>query len=176
MRHKKDKIEQFLACFRGWCEHFRAPPVELYDEPGAQPCREDRCLVRATPEWLEWLERNSQGASCCLQPWGHGIERHDPLNKGVTTAEDGWRGLRAFAAIQIIHHVLPNWPETKMPPFLEIDFDLANPAGGLLPLIEHGIEWTWYRLPWLLGRPQRRTNPYLIARMLRRRGIAVERI
>lgn len=171
MKCKRDKPAQFLACFEGWCRHFRAPPVQLYDEAGANPAREDRCLIRATGDWVQWLDANSQGLYRCLQPWDLGIARHNPLGLDSRTALQGWRGTRPFAAIQIILH---GPPERFI--VLEIDFDELNAAGGLLPLIGHGLEWAWYRLPQLIGRPQRRTNPYRIARMLRRRGVPVERV
>jgi hypothetical protein len=171
MRRTKDKLAQFLACFEGWCKHFRAPAVELYDEPGAHPSREDRCLIRATGEWLEWLEANSQGPYPCIQTWDHGIGQHNPLDLEDETAMQGWRGTRTLAAIQIILH---GPPEKFI--FLEVDFDLANPGRGLLPLIGHGVEWLWLRLPRLIRRPTRKTNPYRIARMLRRAGITVERV
>ena len=177
MRRTEDRPAQLLKCFAGWREHFRAPAVELYDEPGANPSREDRCLIRATGEWLEWLEANSQGPYPCLWRWNHGIARHNPLESLYPSAVTGWRGTRPFAAIQIIHHSpfhLPGetWP--LLPEVLEVDFDLSNPGRGLLPAVGHAAEWLWLRLPRLIRRPTRKTNPYRIARLMRRAGIDVE--
>ncbi len=175
MRRTEDRPAQFLACFAGWCKHFRAPAVELFGEP-----REDRCLIRATPEWLAWIEANSQGPERCLQIWDHGISRHNPLESLYPSAVTGWRGTRPFAAIQVIHHSPFHFPAEAwplLPPeFIEIDFDLSNPGRGLLPAAGHAAEWLWLRLPRLIGRPTRTTSPRRIARMLRRAGINVERI
>ncbi len=177
MRRKKDRPAQFLACFEGWCQHFLAPPVELYDEAGVNPSREDRCLIRATPEWLQWIEANSQGPFRCLQPWDHGIIRHRPFTRARRTAVEGWKGERFFAAIQIIRHDPQLGVEKPiLPEALEVDFDVIGAASGSAGLGGHALEWFIQRLPRFLRRPKKRTNPYRIARMLRWRGIKVERV
>ncbi len=171
MKPRRDKPAQFLACFQGWCEHFREPLVELYDEPGARPARDDRCLIRATSEWIDWIDANSHGYGRCLQNWNLGIHRHNPLELDDPTAMQGWRGTRPFAAIQIILH---GPPERSI--FLEIDFDEAGPGQGVLPAIWHGVEVVRLRLPRLVGLPKWKTNPRRIARMMRRDGIEVEAV
>ncbi len=171
MKRRRDKPAQFLACFQGWREHFRAPPVELYDEPGARPSREDRCLIRATGEWIDWIDAHSHGPYASIRSWNRGIHRHNPLGLEDSTAMQGWRGTRPFAAIQIILHGPPERSE-----FFEIDFDLANPGRGVLPAVGHAVEVVWLRQSWLIGRPKRKTNPYRIARMMRRDGIEVEAV
>lgn len=171
MIRRKDKPAQFLACFEGWCKHFRAPPVELYDQSGAHPCRGDRCLIRVAYGWLEWLEANSQGLYHCLQPWDLGIKQHNPLGMEGVTAMQGWRGARPFAAIQIILH---GPPEKFI--FLEIDFDLSNPGQGALPAALHLFgECIPHKLSAWFGHPMH-TNPYRVAKWLRKAGIAVERV
>lgn len=155
-----------MECVRGWCKHFRAPAVKLFHAP-----REDRCLIQATDEWLKWIDANSQGPFACLHSWNRSIRRHNPLGLDQATAREGWRGERPFGAIQIILHHLVGKSE-----FLEIDFDEAGPGQGLLPAAWHGIEVVRLRLPRLIGRPKWKTNPYRIARLLRRSGIEVERV
>ena len=158
---------QFLACFHGWRKHFRAPPIDLFGKP-----REDRCLIRATHEWTDWVEANSHGPFRCLAPWNRSIAAHKPLGGPAVTAAFGWRGTRVFGAIQIIQH------HTQFDDYLEIDFDLSNPGRGFAPAVGHAAEWLWLRRSRIRGwsRAPHKTNPYRIARMMRRDGIEVERI
>ncbi len=156
---------QFLACFHGWRAHIHAPPIDLFGKP-----REDRCLIRATHEWTEWVEANSHGPFRCLEPWSRGIAAHKPLGGPAVTAAFGWRGTRVFGAIQIIQH------HTELDSYLEIDFDLFSPSRGLLPLIGHSMEWSWHRVPLLWGGRKKKTSPWRIAELMRRDGIEVERV
>lgn len=190
MKRKRDRPAQFLACFAGWCKHFRAPSFELYDDaarilhcraarPELNPSRKDRCLIRVTGEWSEWLAANSQGPYRCLQPWGQSIKRHNPLELLHPSAMEGWRGERPFAAIQIIHHrpfQLPGETFPCLPDFREINFDLGNPGQGALPAALHFFgEYVPHKLSAWCGHPMH-TNPYRVARWLRKAGIPVERV
>jgi len=151
---------QFLANFDAWCRHFRAPPVEiLLPLP-------DRVLYHAGEQWVQWLNDHCWG-------WDVAIAEHNPLGASTPTAYRGWREKVPFGAAQFVLH-------DPAPPFesewLEADFDVGNPAGGLLPLLVHAGEWAWYRLPNLIGRRTRLTNPFWIRKMLQRRGIQVEKV
>jgi len=161
---------QTLNNFRAWCERFSAPHFTLLDER-YRPLRGDRLLIRATEEWLGWLTYQAQHVDGVLYTWDVAIKDHYPLRAvGIDedTAIEGWRGRRVFAAIQIIHHL---YHELR---FLEVDFDLGNPATGLLGAVVHAGEWLYYRLPKIIGRRQIRTDPFLVAKWLRRSGIPVE--
>ncbi|MBW2081537.1 MAG: hypothetical protein JRI39_00285 [Deltaproteobacteria bacterium] len=162
MRQQKQERwkRQFLANFDGWCRHFQAPPVEiLLPLP-------DRALYHGTGEWISWLNDFCWG-------WDVAIAEHNPLHLPRSTAHRGWRERVPFGAAQFVLH-------DPAPPFksewLEVDFDIGNPAGGLVPLLVHAAEWAWYRLPMLRGESKRLTNPFWIRRILRRRGIQVEKV
>lgn len=166
-RKRQARIAQMAQNFEAWCNHFNAPAIE-YLPHKYMPLREDRALIRATDDWLSWLTYQSQYVDGVLYAWRAAIRDHRPLMViGIDedTAIEGWRGRRVFAAIQIVHHVYHDLR------FLEVDFDLGNPASGLLGAIVHVGEWAYYRLPKLIGRKQIRTDPFLVKRWLRRAGI-----
>ncbi len=175
MKSKQDRIIRHWLNTEAWCRHFRAPTPEPIGHRH-QPLREDRCLIAATPEWLDWLDdeteisaarRSLEDPDGAVHRWTAGIGRHHPFSAiGIdeNTAVDGWRGNRTFAAVQIIEH---QYHEVHA---LELDFDLGSP-GDLAGTVLHGLEWAYYRLPRLVGRPQRRTNSFLVARWMRRSGI-----
>lgn len=154
MLRKKNKPEQFLKCFEGWCRYYGAPHASVYD------LREDRCLFRHTLQWPAW-------AAAHMEPWKAGITKHNPLGADFVTARQGWRGKKVMASLQVIRHELDGFQ------FMEVDFDAINPSQGLAPLIGHGLEYCWYRLPLLWGGHKRKTNPYRVAKALRRRGVIV---
>jgi len=151
---------QFLANFNAWCKYFQAPPVEvLLPLP-------DRVLYHGTDEWVSWLNDFCWG-------WDVAIAEHNPLGAAKPTAYRGWRERVPFGAAQFVLHdpALPFESE-----WLEADFDIGNPAAGLLPVLVHAAEWVWYRLPTLVGKDKRITNPFWIRKLLRRRGIEVEKV
>ncbi len=162
MRQRKAERwkRQFLANFDAWCRHFRAPGVEVLSP------LPDRVLYEGTRQWVAWLDSN------CL-PWDLALAEHNPSHCPSPTALRGWREEQPFGAAQFVLH-------RPAPPFrsewLEADFDVGNPAGGLLPLLVHAGEYIWYRLPNLIGRPTRLTNPFWIRKLLRRRGIDVPKV
>lgn len=166
MRSRDDRIAQTARNVEAWCAHFGAPEV-AYLEHRWQPLREDRVLIHSTTTWLEWLHTQTRAQKGAVYRWDE-VGNHHPLSVvGVDekTALGGWRGRRVFAAIQIIYHLHHNSA------FLEIDFDGANPATGSLGAVAHGLEWAWYRLPMLIGKPKRLTDPFRIARKLRKAKI-----
>jgi len=97
------------------------------------------------------------------------IKEHAPL--GRKTAFRGFREDTPFAALQTVLHIDPYYGF-----FIEADFDVGNPAEGLLPLLTHVGEFLWYRLPALIGKRIKLTNPYLIRRLLARRGIKARKV
>ena len=170
-RTQDEKAAQCARNVEAWVAHFRAPAVE-YLEHRWQPWREDRVLIHAPTSWLEWLADETAASDGAVYPWNIAISDHHPLSVvGIdeNTAIEGWRGRRVFTAIQLIHHLHHELS------FLEVDFDLANPATGVLGSVSHGLEWSWYRLPLIVGRPKRKTNPFLVARHLRKAGILLSR-
>jgi len=148
MKLRKDKPGQFAAVFDGYHRAYNCPPCEILE------VREDRILFRGV--WGPWLNRH-------CEPWNAMISEHEPY--GRKTAVVGWRDRYPFCSAQFILHQDP-----KLGSYYEMDFDLGNPNGGLLPLIRHGFEYLWYRIR------KSKTNPYQVARLLRRRGLEVERV
>lgn len=159
MRPHRDSSEQFLAIFRAWRYHVGAPSIVLVKSLA------DRCLIEATDDWLKWLTESSK-----VEPWKYGIARHKPFGGKAKTAKWGVRGIRIFGAAQIIVHLY------KGRLYLEIDFDRVNPGRGLLPALGHAGEWMWLRRSWLIFRPKYKTDPWRIARMMRRDGIKVHAV
>lgn len=153
--------------FWAWCIYFGAPHYCVLPDK-YKPFREDRMLIHATPLWLKWLNVKTVDPNGCLYPWNIAISDHYPLSViGIDedTAIGGWRGRRVFAAIQIIYHTYGDLD------FLEIDFDYISPSSGLFGIVGHVVEWVGYRLPLIIGRRRIRTDPYLVAKWLRRAGI-----
>lgn len=169
----EDRSGQHRRNFKGWREFNGAPAIIPYTLCGMMWTLPDRCFIHATPDWTKWLRAASSSGEVyrCLQPSSLSIKRHRPFYPFdvVDTAKEGWQGIRVRAVIQIILHILKDWP-----PLLEIDFDMINKASGLFGLIGHGIEWAWLRTPCALGRPKRQTSPYRIAGLLVDVGMPVE--
>lgn len=205
-------MEQFREDFRAYREHYKAPGMAaLLELP-------DRCVFIGDRErWVEWASMGMSDA--CL-----GIRRHRPLKKmgvGFPTAVWGYRGMRRYAALQLIqHYIEPEKLEALIDGarvrterllekgarsrlgvlkgrgyrkaqrmagilaillkikanngvFFEGDFDMINPRTGPLGKVLHGLETVWYRLPWLWGWPTHLTNPYHVAKLLRKDGLQV---
>lgn len=151
--------------------------MRFYYPAGWEP-HPDRCLVWADSELMFWIASQAQRHEGCLIRASRGAKAHQPLRPVVTQVVAAWRGVRAFAAIQIIWHRYPQVVAVGSPEagdFLEIDFDLGNPSQGAAPAALHAGEWSLHRITGLLGH-RVRTNPYRIARWMRRDRIAVERV
>lgn len=153
MRETKEQI--FAANFTAWCKFYETPEVISIEY------KKDRQLFLSTTEWCDWLDKN------CSR-WNIAIKDHDPLNVGGDTAIKGWRENKPWVAAQFILHYHLNHGD-----FIEVDFDLANPDQGLLPLILHGFEYLRYRIPTLVGKPKAITNPMIVKKRLEKRGMAV---
>ncbi|NIA16078.1 MAG: hypothetical protein GWP08_18615 [Nitrospiraceae bacterium] len=163
----EEKAAQMAANVEAWCRFHRAPEVQYLDHRW-HPCREDRVLIHASSSWLNWLADETAAKHGGVTYQWNIIQEHHPLSViGIDedTAVEGWRGRRVFAAIQIIHHIHHDLA------FLEVDFDWFSPASGLAGMVGHGLEWLWYRLPPLAGKPKRLTDPFKIAKRLRKAGI-----
>ena len=169
MGRRKDKSEQFWYDALAWFEHHHAPTVRPYDEPGVVWKLEDRCLIRATPDWEKWLDAMSMKPYNLFWPCDLGIKQHDPLNLGVVTAV---RGVEETVIRRVLQGVLHEPP--GMPKLIEWDWDRWNKAGGLGPAILHGWEVVQQRLPWLRGKPKHKVDSYKVAEWLMRRGIKVK--
>jgi hypothetical protein len=167
----KNKREQFWNNFLAWTAHYHAPTVFPYDEPGVVWKLEDRCLIRATPDWERWLDAMLVKPYSLFWPCGLGSKRHDPLNLGIVTAVRGVEEAVIRRALQGILHAPPG-----MPKLIEWDWDKWNKAGGLGPAILHGREWVEQRLPWFRRKPKRKIDSYRVAEWLERAGIKVKRI
>ncbi len=113
---------------------YRLPPMVV---TAALP---DRTFFRGTPEFTEALQHLDY-FSCWDFNSLHGA-----------TAIRGWREAVATYSMQIVEH------DSGL---IEIDFDICNPAGGLFPLIGHGIEVLW----------PGKTDPFKVAKGLAKRGI-----
>ena len=80
-----------------------------------------------------------------------------PFNRNHgTTAKRGWRERVAMYSMQIVEHEYG---------VLEVDFDVFNPNHGVAPMFCHLGEVLRHRLF------RRKTNPFIIAKCLRKRGI-----
>jgi len=140
-----------LENFRLWCVNVGFPPAQLIR------VMRDRVLFEWTNEietWCnEWMDRSDAA-----------IRDHRPFGPSPT-AVYGWRERVPFLAAQIVKHRIRRG---------EWDVDVGNPAQGLLPLLVHGGEYLWHRIPKIFGGPKRFTGPFLVARLWRRtRGWAV---
>jgi len=160
MLRRKNKPLQLWRCVQGYCAFYDAPPPKLFDHP--QAMQDDRCLVECTTELYDWLYAH-------MDRWNVGIGNHKPLGGDRETARQGWRDKYVTTSLQMILHELDDEF------FLEVDFDRYSPAQGLAPAVAHFFaEHLWHRLPRFIRRPKRKTNPYRVAKKLRKRGIDVE--
>jgi len=182
MRDLTRKEQQFLNDMNGWARHYDAPSIEFLPAE-TFPIREDRVLFKATLEWLAFL-RNPD----VFIRDDAAIKRHRPLPGKPITAQEGYRGLATFAAGQVVLHFAPiyGW-------VIEFDFDLGSPAAlkvaflrenkrdvwhmvkGIGGAALHLGEYIGYRAPQLVGKSQARTNPFVVRRWLKARGIEVEK-
>ena len=142
---KFTKEEQVLLNFKRWAIVNEAPYWTLYR------MEKDRVLI--TPdvvnEWIVWLNEHTS-------PWTLGIDAHRPF--GNSSAIQGWRENKPFVSAQFILHV-----DLDGRLVLEVDWDIGNPNGGLLPLAIHGLEYIFYRVF------RTKTDPFFIHKALVRR-------
>lgn len=131
------KPERSAANVLAWAKEVGCPPLQILD------AREDRCLIAYSPALRRWLD-------LACDPWDLAIRAHRPVEFSIACW--GWRERRALWAAQIIEH---STPEAR---FFEIDFDDANPARGLAPLIGHAFQWLRHKLL------HHKTDPFTVAR------------
>jgi hypothetical protein len=95
-------------------------------------------------------------------PWNTRIMEHKVPG---ATADHGWREDAPWCAGQVVIH-RSKVAEHALA-IIEADIDLGNPAEGALPAIVHAVECLLHRLH------HGRTDPFRVARWLRRRHIEV---
>ena len=140
------KFHQVFADYRERCG---CPPLTVV---ATAP---DRMVFRSTPEWIRWLDLN-------CDPWNMGIKKHRPPGVTNPVAIRGWRDKKNWAAAQFIRFIANGGGEV-----IEVDFDLANPGRGGLPLIAHGLEYLRYRAPKLWGGEKAKTSPFIVERWMK---------
>ena len=108
----------------------------------------DRCFFEPRGKFLAWLMRSG-----LFEEWNE-VKNHGE------TAVRGWREVGARPSMQAVLHSFDEGMRWEV----EIDFDLWNPAWGLIPAAAHFFGEV---LPNKLT--GRKTNPEKVARLLARR-------
>jgi hypothetical protein len=107
-------------------------------------------------------------ASGIINPWKHSIGKHRLDSYSYRTAVRGYRENRFYCSAQLIAHE----DDTGALICFEIDWDWFNPdvtegAYRVGSLLGHCGEFVWYRAT------RTKTNPFQIARRLRKRGYSL---
>jgi len=158
-------VAQTLENVEGWLRYYDAPIGKDFSSIvlGAFT---DRVVFARADDFDTWVARMVRRGILAVDKFvsaGHRYDAHGHKT-AVPTAESNYRECVTYCSAQLILH------KTGV---AEMDFDWFNPNNGVAGAAGHLVEYTWYRLPLLVGQSKRKTNPFKIARELRRRDISV---
>ena len=159
------RIEQVLENSEGWLRFHRAPIGDSFSTL-VLAAMKDRVVFVRTQEFDLWVEHMVVKGLLRPDPFTDSIHRFGTHGHRVrrATAESDYRETRVYCSAQIVLHTTG---------VVEMDFDWFNPNEGLAGALPHLLEFTWYRLPLLIGHPVNKTNPFRVCRELQKIGIPV---